>query len=81
MIVGVQKGQRMFSPYFPCADVCGTWSSLMDPTFVSEAKQFQKKDQEVFIIPSNQLKEDIWIVRCQVLLDLCDTDSKLRVSL
>ena len=30
----------------------------MDPTFVSEVKQFQKKDQEVFIIPSNQLKED-----------------------
>ena len=52
----------------------------MDSTFVSEAKQFQKKDQEVFIIPSNQLKEDIWIVRRQVLLDLCDTDSKLRVS-
>ena len=53
----------------------------MDSTFVSEAKQFQKKDQEVFIIPSNQLKGDIWIVRRQVLLDLCDTDSKLRVSL
>lgn len=31
----------------------------MDPTFVSEAKQFQKKkkDQEVFIIPSNKLKD------------------------
>ena len=42
---------------------------------------FKKKDQEVFIIPSNQLKEDIWIVRRQVLLNLCDTDSKLRVSL
>ena len=79
--MGAEKGQTMFSPYFPCADGCGTWSSSMDPTFVSEAKQFQKKDQEVFIIPSNQLKEDIWIVRRQVLLDLCDTDSKLRLSL
>ena len=52
----------------------------MDPTFVSEAKQFQEKDQEVFIIPSNQFKEDTWIVRRQVLLDLCNTDTKLRLS-
>ena len=42
---------------------------------------FKKKDLEVFIIPSNQLKEDTWIIRRQVLLDLCNTDTKLRVSL
>ena len=34
---------KRLTPYFPCADVCGTWSSSMDPIYVSEAKREAKK--------------------------------------
>ena len=35
-----------------------------------------KKNQEMFIIPSNQLKQDTWSVRRRVQPDLSNTDTK-----
>ena len=41
----IEKAQNIkrLTPYFPCADVCGTWSSSMDPIYVSEATGETKK--------------------------------------
>ena len=47
---------KRLTPYFPCADVGGTWNFSMDPIYVSEAKREAKKiDPKLFMIPSNQL--------------------------